>query len=763
MHRPQQTPALALTILFAITTCAHAQQQPRLGYVYPAGGQRGTTFQVTIGGQYLDGVDAVIVSGEGVETKVVEHDKPLSIRQVNELREKMQEARKTTPIDMRNRFRRGGPPSLSEIAEQVGISEKDLLKMRKMREERMDPKIQATPQIGEKVALEVTVAADSAAGAREIRLMTDRGLSNPVRFHVGSFPECLENEPNDKLPDSTIDELPVVFNGQILPGDVDRFAFRAQRGQRLVVSTSARELIPFLADAVPGWFQATLALFDSHGNEVAYVDDFQFHPDPVLFYEIPQDGAYTLEIKDSVYRGREDFVYRIALGELPFVTSVFPLGAPANQKTDVTLAGWNLSKQTLAFDGTLLGKRVPEIHLPSEHHCGSEVPFAVDSLPEYREEEPNDKQGEAVEIAPPTIVNGRIDETGDWDLFRFKGSKGETIVAEVVARRLNSPLDSVLELTDADGKQLAFNDDYEDKAVGMTTHHADSRLSIVVPADGLYTLRLGDRQQGGGPSYAYRLRLSHERPDFELRVVPASVNVRAGAAAPLAVYAVRRDGFNGDIALSLKDGPRGMVLNGGLIPAGEDHVRLTVTAPPFGPERVIPLQIEGSATIGDREVRRSAVPAEDMMQAFIYQHLVPAQELLVAIRRNPRGGGSLQVLGEGPAQIPVGGTAIVRLVGPPNPMSAQLKFELSEPPEGIAIDRVTFGEGPAVLVLKADADAAKPGVRGNLIVDVFIERSQTRDGVAQPARRFPVGVLPAIPFEIVKAKTWLDKAISAAE
>ena len=35
--------------------------------------------------------------------------------------------------------------------------------------------------------------------------------------------------------------------------------------------------------------------------------------------------------------------------------------------------------------------------------------------------------------------------------------------------------------------------------------------------------------------------------------------------------------------------------------------------------------------IEGREIVRQAVPAEDMMQAFIYHHLVPMQDLLVAV------------------------------------------------------------------------------------------------------------------------------------
>jgi hypothetical protein len=67
----------------------------------------------------------------------------------------------------------------------------------------------------------------------------------------------------------------------------------------------------------------------------------------VIYYEVPEDGQYVVEIRDSIYRGREDFVYRITLGELPFVTGVFPLGARAGQEVTVELQGWNLVETQL--------------------------------------------------------------------------------------------------------------------------------------------------------------------------------------------------------------------------------------------------------------------------------------------------------------------------------------------------------------------------------------------------------------------------------
>ena len=204
----------------------------------------------------------------------------------------------------------------------------------------------------------------------------------------------------------------------------------------------------------------------------------------------------------------------------------------------------------------------------------------MDTLPEVMQKEPNNGIKKAQKIKIPLIVNGRIDRPDDVDVFRFEGHAGEEIVAEVFARRLDSPLDSVLKLTDAKGKQLAMNDDFEDQAAGLITHQADSRIQYKLPANGTYYLHLADSEHKGGAEYAYRLHVTHPKADFELRVTPASISARAGRSAPIAVYAVRKDGFTGDIALSLKNAPPGFVLDGALIILGnQDKLRLTLTMP----------------------------------------------------------------------------------------------------------------------------------------------------------------------------------------
>jgi len=672
--------------------------------------------------------------------------------QANKLRERLQELQK----------KKRDAETLKEIAE---IRRKLATFVRRP----------ANPAIAETVTLQVAMAPDAEPGQRELRLATPNAVTNPLVFCVGQLPEVSkraakvsEERPAAKVarflkgpasstpPAPTEITLPAVANGQIMPGGVDRYRFQARKGQRLVATASARELIPYLPDAVPGWFQATLALYDAQGNELAYTDDYRFHPDPVLSHEIPEDGQYVVEVRDAIYRGREDFVYRIALGELPLVTSIFPLGGKAGTETTVELRGWNLPVSSLVQDAKGKTPGVYPLSVRKGEQTSNSVPFAIDTLPECLEQEPNNQPASAQRVTLPVIANGRIDRPGDGDVFCFEGRSGDEIVAEVYARRLDSPLDSVLKLTDAAGRQLALNDDYEDKGAGLVTHHADSRLSAILPASGTYYLHLGDAQHKGGAEYAYRLRISPPRPDFELRVVPSSITARAGASTPLTVYALRKDGFSGDIALGFKDAPVGFALSGGWVPAGQEKVRLTLSVPPVSEKEPFSLSLEGRATIQGRPVTRPAVPAEDMMQAFAYRHLVPAQELKVAVagramRKTAGSRTAARTVGTTLVKIPAGGTARVRVGVPSSTLTGNVQLELSEPPEGISIKSVSpVGLGTEI-VLQSDAAKVKPGLKGNLIVHVFASRPQA-SGKAKPQGnrpRVPAATLPAIPFEIV--------------
>ena len=616
---------LVLAAYMVGVAATHAQRGSsrisQIGYVYPAGGQQGTAFRVTVGGRYLGGVSQAIISGDGVEARVINYIKPMTQKQFNECRTEYRELQK------RKLAAKSWTPADEKLVDELKVKIAAFIKR------------PPAPAIVENVILEIKVESDAAIGDRDIRLKTPLGLTNPLVFQVGQYPEfsteleksrgepsrgrAVNNNPPTAIPVLT---LPVIINGQIMPGLSDKYLFHATEGQKLVVAVSARQLIPYLPDAVPGWFQATLALFDNEGREVAYVDDYRFHPDPVLHYKIPKSGDYVIEIKDAIYRGRDDFVYRITIGELPFVTGIFPLGSRVGDNADVTVAGWNLPTASLkpGLNGNEPG--VYPVAASDKGTISNFVPFALDTLPECLELE-NRNKGDAQRITTPIIINGRIDYPGDWDTYSFKGKTHQQIVVEIIARKLNSPVDSVIRLTTEEGRQLAFNDDYEDKGAGLTTHHADSWLRYTLPEEGVYHVRVGDAQHQGGAGYAYRLRISPPRPDFGLRVVPSSITVRPGAKVPLTIYALRRDGFTGAIRLALKGCPEGFKLAGDSVPANKSQVKLTLEGVRSDQREPFALSVVGHAIIEGKQVTRQAVPAEDRMQAFLWRHLVPAREM----------------------------------------------------------------------------------------------------------------------------------------
>ena len=496
----------------------------------------------------------------------------------------------------------------------------------------------------ELVFAEVTIAPNAKPGKREIRVVTRRGTSNPLPFYVGQVPEVArkpmktmqlpvlgkEYLAQRKRPPEEVEmrvTVPCTMNGQIAAGEVNRYRFQASKGQRLVISAKARDLVPYVADGVPGWFQAVLKLCDARGKEVAYDDDFRFNADPVIFFQVPKDGEYVLSINEALFRGRESFVYRITIGELPFVTDIFPLGGRVGEAVKIETTGWNLEKTTLAPP--------PKDAKPGQYLLAATdgrvvsnyAPFALDTLPECLEKEPNDEPAKAQKVTLPIIVNGRVDRPGDWDVFEVEGKAGETIVAEVHARRLGSPLDSFVKVTGADGKVIALNDDHFDAGSGLNTDHADSYLMVKLPADGKYFIHLGDTPRRGGKEYAYRLRISQPQPDFELRLLPSRISMPSKGAGSVTVYAIRKDGFDGPIKLSFKDLPVGFESPGATLAAKQEVGSLSLRTSLTVTEKPVNLTVVGTVKIGDTEIVREAVPTEDKMQAFLWRHLLPADTL----------------------------------------------------------------------------------------------------------------------------------------
>jgi hypothetical protein len=643
-----------LVAMVCMAISAQAQPAPRIGFVYPAGGQINTTFEVIVGGQYLDEQSQVFVSGDGITAKVLEHDKIPAAQVVDDHRDRLRE--------VQGKFRemkRGDKmpadqvlATIRRLLTEAELTEKNLRLMAEYDRRRNDPKQQLNNQIGESVRVKITVAEVATPGIRHLRVQTPSGLSNPMRFVIGQLPEAREAEPplefdlehyrggmdavkQHKLVTPPV-SLPVTLNGRIMPGEVDEFTFKANKDQRVVLAVHARSLIPYLADAVPGWFQVIVSLHDEDGYEVAYSDGYRFDPDPVLFYKIPTDGLYRIRVHDSIYRGRDDFVYRITVGELPFLTGISPLGASTREKIEITFQGGNLGTEFKQEYEAPSQPGITLLHATVGGLRSNSIPFHIDTLSQEREREPNAGLASAQELKPPVIVNGRIETTGDADFYRFKGKGSHEMIFEIFARRLGSPVDASLTVFDHEGKQIGFNDDYEDLASGLTTHHADSRIIVKLPSDGQVFVRVTDTQRRSGISNAYQLKAYEAEPSFTLRITPSTLNAKPGGSAKLTVHALRSGGFAGPITLKLKNAPAGFEIKNAVVPADKDVADIAIAVPSaFETEKPVAIMLEGIAEHGSNVITADGVPAEDMMQAFIYRHLVPVDALLVDVRTPP--------------------------------------------------------------------------------------------------------------------------------
>ncbi len=290
----------AMAIFLAAAGTAGAQSQ-YIGYVYPAGGQQGSTFPIRLGGQGLAQVADLIVSGEGVSARLVDYYRMMSneelgliSRQLEELRKKetvvddVMAARLSSfefpaPIGPSEEPRqgekqpKGGPPKTEkEVAKEKLID-------RIQRIFAADERMPAVWSQAELVFAEITVSPNAKPGLREIRVVTKLGVSNPVPFFVGQVPEVArkpmktcqlpilgkEFQAQRRRPPEEEElrvTLPCTMNGQVASGEVNRYRFQVTKGQHLVISARARELGPFIADGVPGWFQAVLRLRDSCGR-----------------------------------------------------------------------------------------------------------------------------------------------------------------------------------------------------------------------------------------------------------------------------------------------------------------------------------------------------------------------------------------------------------------------------------------------------------------------------------------------------------------
>ena len=233
---------------------------------------------------------------------------------------------------------------------------------------------------------------------------------------------------------------------------------------------------------------------------------------------------------------------RSCLAELPSprFDRLTPLGTMAGSSVEVEIAGTDIEDvKTLRFDHpgvraeflkdhrfrVTIAADVPtgtyDVYLVGRFGVSNPRLFAVSrGLTEVAEKEPNDDAASAQTIAVNSAVNGVSDGNRE-DVFRFTAKKGQRVVIECQAGKLDSAMDATLALSSSDGKPLASNSDY---------YGRDPLIDFIAPRDGDYLVSVHDLSFRGG--YPYRLIVT-DHPQVE-NVSPRAV--QAGRKATLTVY-----------------------------------------------------------------------------------------------------------------------------------------------------------------------------------------------------------------------------------
>jgi hypothetical protein len=613
----------------------------RLTSVFPAGGQQGQSIDVEVSGFHFDNVSQLHFSDPGI-TAQLKVDDPTAT------------------------------PSAADAAAKETAA-KDSEKHGRIQKFRVSIAPQVNP------------------GVYDLRAIGSLGVSNPRAFVVGTRPELIEVERNNHPGEATEVPLGAIVNGRTEPtADVDYFRFNAQAGQRLIIDCAAYRIDSKL--------DAVLVLYNAAGEELERNHDHR-RRDPLIDFTPPADGQYVVAVQDLVYAGSRRHVYRLSIGLAPYLDFVFPPAGLAGSDARYRLFGRNLPGGQPTGGLTVDGKPLEtiEVAIPMPSDAASQqisagallepveigidgVQYQLDSpaglsnplfvslatAPVVAEQEPNDDPAHAQAVGLPCECAGQFYPRGDRDWFSFEAHKGDTYWIEVFAQRLGLPADPLLlvqQVVKGDGgaetvTDVATVDDDGANPAGdlFFTAGDDPVYPFVAPADGTYRVMVTDLAgtERSDPRFVYRLSIRAPKPDFRLVAIPRfppnipeiakvppmvwNPSPRRGGADLIEIVALRRDGFNGEIAIAATGLPWGVNAPAITIGPGQSLGTLVLSAEEDAGDvataGVGSVSITGTSRIGEANVVRTARPAT-MLSAGVHNIVTPrsrlARDLVVGV------------------------------------------------------------------------------------------------------------------------------------
>jgi hypothetical protein len=485
----------------------------------------------------------------------------------------------------------------------------------------------------------VTLAANVPPGIYDVRFVNKWGVSNPRAFVAGDLNEVLEKEPNNDVEQAQRVESNSTINGSMAnPTDVDYYVFAGKKGQRVVFSC--------LASSIDSRFHAGLEVYDRKGKQLASGRDYN-HTDAVTDCILPESGDYYVRLYHFTHtQGSALHYYRLSISTAPWIDAVFPCAVEAGKTTRVTIYGRNLPGGQLdpaavandhvlekitvnvaggtgispvGFSGLMIPKMagIDGFELRLRNDSGWSNPFLIGLVraPLVLDNGNNETLQTAQAVPVPCEIAGHIEKPRDRDWYSFTAKKGQTYMIDILSDRQGAPTYPYFMLRSDKSELKESDDNLDGLSLKFYIRSEDPQAFLfTVPADGKYFLLVSSRLADTvvGPRHFYRVRITPPQPDFHLVALaddeyrPTGTTVLAGGQQALTIFALRQDGFAGDIRLNVEGLPPGVTAAPQTIGGPLRQASLVLSAASNAAVWTGPIKITGTATIGGNQVVREA-------------------------------------------------------------------------------------------------------------------------------------------------------------
>lgn len=465
----------------------------------------------------------------------------------------------------------------------------------------------AGPLVGGIAPVEVTVPDDPTVTALQITPRAVNGLHGwPIFVAISDLDEGVEQEPNNEPAKANRVAVPGAVTGRFQEaGDIDHFIFAAKKGQRLLLDVETHEL------GSPT--EVYLVLRDAKGTQVAMSNPtvaarIDFNP--------PADGDYTLAVEHLLYWGGPAETYRLTIrpyepgytltlgidrfdvppgGVVP--VGIFLARRDYNGPIEVSVAGpAGVSGQVAVATGQNAPPNQPVAQLflrAAPQLAAGTYPITIQGKATINDKPIVERASVRAVVAanlsslpypPPTLthqvalgVTEKPPFTLVLKLDHPEGTRGQPVGLTVTATRVAGFAEEIA-LTPVN---LPANVAPALKNVPKDKNEIQVQLNPAANAAlGTFTVSVSGKAKHAGKEYAFTAVPASLVlvPPFELKADAAPLTLEPGGKGVLKITATRKGGYQGPIALEIRNLPANVTAAKATIAAGQQSAEVEVTA-----------------------------------------------------------------------------------------------------------------------------------------------------------------------------------------